>query len=144
MNNRLKLNLIQSIIFGYVFIFLNLGFISAQELELNTTVPLNLNPLDAVNKAGIKNLDTGQVLDRFQFNLPFNWNNININRTTPSNTTNQSIPDIDLKKFLTPKDVSSNDLGDAAKAIFTLVIETFLVVISIVTQILTVILGFLR
>lgn len=108
---------------------------------------LNLNPLDAVNKAGVGvNIDAGDVLEAFKFNFPFNLNNINIDTNTPASPKtdpSQALPDIDLRQFLTPKDISSDDLGGAIKAIAALIINIFLVVISVVTQILKLILGFL-
>ena len=82
------------------------------------------------------------------FFFPFNLKNINIDTNIPIspkvNTSQDKLPDIDLGQFLTPKNVSSDDLGGAVKAIATLVIQIFLVVISVVSQILKLILGFLR
>jgi len=73
--------------------------------------------------------------------------NINIDTNIPIspkvNESQQTFPDINLKQFLTPKDISSNDLKGAAKAIATLVIEIFLTVISITSQMLRLVLGFL-
>ena len=108
---------------------------------------MNLNPLDAINRAGIGGINAGDVLDAFKFNFPFDLKNINIDTNIPIspkvNESQQSLPDIDLRRFLTPKDISSDDLGGAVKAIATLVIEIFLVVISVVSQMLKLILGFL-
>lgn len=110
---------------------------------------LDLNPLNAINEAGVGvNINAGDVLDAFKFNFPFNLNNINIDTNIPIspkvNTSQDNLPNIDLRQFLTPKDVSSDDLGGAVKAVATLIIEIFLVVISVVSQILKLILGFLR
>ena len=131
-----------------VLIFLNFNFAAGEELNLNSGPSLNLNPLDAVNRAGIGGINAGDVLDAFKFNFPFDLKNINIDTNIPIspkvNESQQSFPDIDLKQFLTPKDISSDDLKGAAKAIVTLVIEIFLTVISITSQILRLVLGFLR
>lgn len=132
----------------FIFGVLNFKFVMAQELKLNPEVPLNLNPVDAVTGAGIRTLNTGQILNnRFQFNLPSSWEKININTNIPVNPQikeSQALPAIDLKQFLTPKNISSSDFGQAIKAIAVLVIEIFLVVISVVSQILKLVLGFLR
>ena len=115
---------------------------------MNFGSSLNLNPLDAVYKAGIKNINTGDMLKGFKFNLPFGLNKINIDTNIPIspkfNESQQALPDINLRQFLIPKDVSSDDLAGAVKAIATLMIEIFLVVISITSQVLKLILGFLR
>lgn len=130
------------------FIFVNFGFAAGDSLELNSGPSLNLNPLDAVNRAGVGGIGVGDVLDAFKLNFPFNLNNINIDTNIPIspkvNESLQSLPDINLKQFLTPKDISSDDLGGAVKAVATLLIEIFLVVIAITSQVLNVILGFLK
>ncbi|OGN08180.1 MAG: hypothetical protein A3J46_00895 [Candidatus Yanofskybacteria bacterium RIFCSPHIGHO2_02_FULL_41_11] len=129
-------------IFLCVLIFGNFNFAAGETL--------NLNPIDAVKNAGIRGINAGDVLDAFKFNLFDFPGEININTDIPiSPKVNefQNLPDsndIDLKQFLTLKDVSSDDLGEAIKAVITLVIEIFLVVISVVFQILKLILGFLR
>ena len=109
----------------------NFNFAAGETLNLNQQPDLNLNPLDA-----------------FKLNFPFNLNNINIDTNIPIspkvNTSQDKLPDIDLRQFLTPKDVSSDDLGGAIKAVVTLVIQIFLVVISVVSQILKLILELLR
>lgn len=132
----------------FILIFGNFSFAKGEELNLNPELPLNLNPLDAVNSAGIGGINAGDVLDAFKFNFPFNLNNINIDTNIPIspkvNESQQSLPDINLRQFLTPKDISSDDLGGAIKAIAVLIINIFLVVISIVAQILKLILEFLR
>ena len=140
--------LLKIIIFS-IFILGSFNLAKGETLNLDPNIPLNLNPLDAVNKAGVGvNIDAGDVLDAFKFNFPFNLNNINIDTNIPIsprvNTSQDKLPDIDLRQFLTPKDVSSDDLGGAVKAVATLIIEIFLVVISVVSQILKLILGFLR
>lgn len=150
--------------FGKILLFIlilaagDLDFAIGQELELNSGLPLNLNPLDVLNSAGIKGVDlgSGEFLKGLKFGLPifppdlkFNINT-NIPLSPKLNESQQTFPagfspgDINLKQFLTPKDISSNDLAKAAKAIITLVIEIFLTVISIVSQILKLILEFLR
>ncbi|HXK40898.1 MAG TPA: hypothetical protein VJ046_02250 [Candidatus Paceibacterota bacterium] len=124
-----------------------INFAQRETLDLNSQSDLNLNPLDAINRAGIGGINAGDVLDAFKFNFPFDLKNINIDTNIPIspkvNESQQSLPDIDLRRFLTPKDISSDDLGGAVKAIATLVIEIFLVVISVVSQMLKLILGFL-
>lgn len=132
-----------------VLMILNFSFAAGETLDLNQTQPLNLNPLDAINKAGVGvNVNAGDVLDAFKFNFPFDLNKINIDTNIPLspkvNESQQTFPDINLKQFLTPKDISSDDLGKAVKAIATLIIEIFLVVISITSQALKLVLGFLR
>lgn len=130
-----------------ILIFINFNLARAEELNLRPEVSLNFNPLDTVSSAGIKGISAQELLGGFKFNLPFNVKSLNIDTNTPISpkfNTSQDLPDINLKQFLTPKDVSSNDLGEAAKAIITLVIEIFLVVISITSQILKLILEFLR
>ena len=116
-----------------------------ETLDLNFQ-PLNLNPLDAVNSAGIKGIGAGELFDAFKLNFPTDLK-LNISTDIPLSpkfNASQDIPDVNLKQFLTPKDISSDDLGEAVKAIATLVIEIFLVVISITSQILKLILEFLR
>lgn len=135
------------ILFVFIFGFVENSFAEEKELNLNPELNLNLNPLDTLNTVGLKPISTSDLSDRFKFNLPFNLNKINISTNIPlSPVVNESkgLPDINLKQFLTPKDVSSNDLIGALKAITVFVIEIFLVVISIVVQILKLILGFLR
>lgn len=110
---------------------------------------LNLDPQETINRAGItgiKGINVGQALNRFQFNLPSSWEKINVGTSIPVNivNTSQGLPDIDLKQFLTPRDISSDDLTGATKAIVELIIEIFLVVISITAQILKLVLEFLR
>lgn len=122
-----------------ILIFADFNFAAGEEL--------NLNPLDAVNTAGIKSIDTRDTVKGFKFNLPFSVKNMNIGTNIPISpkfNTSQGISDINLRQFLTPKDISSDDLGKAVKAVITLVIEIFLVVISITSQILKLILEFLR
>ena len=130
-----------------LLVFGNFNFAQGETLDLNSSAPLNLNPLDAVNRAGISGINAGEVLDAFKFNFPFDLKNINIDTNIPIspkvNESQQTFPDINLKQFLTPKDISSNDLKGAAKAIATLVIEIFLTVISITSQMLRLVLGFL-
>ncbi len=139
-----------SVVILTVFTLLNFNFAQGSELNLNSGPSLNLNPLDAVHNAGIGvDINAGDVLDAFKLNFPFNLNNsINIDTNIPIspkvNTSQDKLPDINLRQFLTPKDVSSDDLGEAVKAIAALIIEIFLVVISVVSQILKLILGFLR
>ena len=119
-------------------------------LKLNSDAPLNLDPLDTLNSVGIKSIGASDILEGFKFNFPFNVKNLNIDTNIPLSPLkgpSQGLPDsndINLKQFLTPKDVSSDDLKSAVKAIVTLVIEIFLVVISITAQILKLILEFLR
>ena len=131
-----------------VFIFGNFVFAAGETLNVSQELPLNLNPLDTVSSAGIGGIGVGDVLDAFKFNFPFDPGKININTNIPIspkvNESQQTLPDINLKQFLTPKDISSDDLGEAVKAITTLVIEVFLVVISITSQMLKLILEFLR
>ena len=110
---------------------------------------LNLNPLDAINSAGIGvDINAGDVLNAFKFNFPFNLNKINIDTSIPTspkiNESQRGLPNINLRQFLTPKDISSDNLRGAIKAIVVLVIEIFLVVISIMSQTLRLILGLLR
>lgn len=131
------------------FVFGNFNFVKGESLNLNPGTSLDLNPLEAVNKAGVGvNIDAGDVLDAFKINFPFNLNNINIDTNTPLspkfNTSQETLPNIDLKQFLIPKDISSNDLVGAVKAIAALVINILIVVMSVVMQILKLILGFLR
>src|SRR3989338_8332269 len=130
------------------FMLLNFNFAAGEELNLNSKPSLNLNPLDAVNSAGIGGLNVGDILEAFKFNFPFDPGKINIDTNIPIspkvNESQQILPDIGLKQFLTPKDISSDDLAGAIKAILTLVIQIFLVVISVTSQILKLILGFLR
>lgn len=127
---------------------LNFNFAAGEELNLNSKPSLNLNPLDAVNSAGIGGINVGDILEAFKFNFPFDPGKINIDTNIPIspkvNESQQILPDIGLKQFLTPKDISSDDLAGAIKAILTLVIQIFLVVISVTSQILKLILGFLR
>ena len=127
---------------------LNFNFAQGSELNLNPEQSLNLNPIDAINRSGIGGIGAGDVMDAFKFNFPFDLKNVNIDTNIPIspkvNESQQTFPDINLKQFLTPKDISSNDLKGAAKAIATLIIEIFLVVISMTSQILRFILGFLR
>ncbi|MBI2674556.1 MAG: hypothetical protein HYX22_02365 [Candidatus Yanofskybacteria bacterium] len=133
-----------------VLALVNFNFAQGNELNLNPESSLNLNPLDAINRAGIGGINAGEVLDAFKFNFPFDLKNINIDTNIPiSPKVNESqglsdSNDIDLRQFLTPKDISSDDIKGATKAIVTLVIEIFLVVISITSQVLRLILGFLR
>jgi len=130
------------------FMLLNFNFAAGEELNLNSKPSLNLNPLDAVNSAGIGGINVGDILEAFKFNFPFDPGKINIDTNIPIspkvNESQQILPDIGLKQFLTPKDISSDDLAGAIKAILTLVIQIFLVVISVTSQILKLILGFLR
>ncbi len=140
------------IIFGLiVLVFLtgNSGFAQGEELNLDFQPSLNFNPLDNLNSAGVvPNISTGGLLEGFKFNLPFDISNLNIDTNVPmspkANESQQSFPDINLKQFLTPKDLSSDDLGGAIKAVVALIIEIFLVVISIAAQILKLVLEFLR
>lgn len=138
------------IIILIILVLGNFNFAKGEELKLDSNVSLNLNPLDAVNRAGVGGIGVGDVLDAFKFNFPFDPGKININTNIPISpkvNESQGLPDnndIDLKQFLTPKDISSDDLGGAVKAVITLIIEIFLVVISITSQVLKVILGFLR
>lgn len=131
-----------------ILVLVNFNFAQGNELNLNPESSLNLNPLDAINRAGIGGINAGEVLDAFKFNFPFDLKNINIDTNIPIspkvNESQQSFPGINLKQFLTPKDISSDDLKGATKAIATLVIEIFLVVISITSQVLRLVLGFLR
>ena len=127
---------------------LNFNFAQGSELNLNPEQSLNLNPIDAINRAGIGGIGAGDVLDAFKFNFPFDLKNVNIDTNIPISPkvseSQQTFPDINLKQFLTPKDISSDNLKGAAKAMAMLIIEIFLVVISITSQILRFILGFLR
>jgi len=134
-----------------VFIFLvNFNFAQGSELNLNPESTLNLNPIDTINRAGIGGIGIGEVLDAFKFDFPFDLKGLNINTDVPTDpqiNESQGLLDSDnvnLRQFLTPKDISSDDLKGAAKAIATLTIEIFLVVISITSQVLRLILGFLR
>jgi len=127
---------------------LNFNFAQGSELNLNPEQSLNLNPIDAINRSGIGGIGAGDVMDAFKFNFPFDLKNVNIDTNIPIspkvNESQQTFPDINLKQFLTPKDISSDNLKGAAKAMAMLIIEIFLVVISITSQILRFILGFLR
>ena len=128
-----------------LLLFGNFNFAVGETLDLNFQ-PLNLNPLDAVNSAGIKGIGAGELFDAFKLNFPTDLK-LNISTDIPLSpkfNTSQDVPDVNLKQFLTPKDISSDDLGEAVKAIATLVIEIFLTVISITSQVLRLILGFLR
>lgn len=131
-----------------VFMFGNFGFAAGDSLNLNSEVPLNLNPLDAINRAGVGGIDVGDVLDAFKFNFPFDPGKINIDTNIPIspkiNESQQFLSDVNLRQFLTPKDISSDDFVGAIKAVIALVIEIFLVVISITSQVLTTILRFLK
>ena len=133
-----------------LLLFVNFSF-AAGESDLNLSPNLNLNPLDVVSSIGIGGFDafdTEDIFKGFQLKFTSSVKNLNIDTNIPiSPKSNTSVPgpsDIDLKQFLTPKDVSSDDLGEAIKAVITLVIEIFLVVISIISQILRLVLGFLR
>ncbi|MBI4158063.1 MAG: hypothetical protein HY505_00345 [Candidatus Yanofskybacteria bacterium] len=126
----------------------NFNFAQGSELNLNSESTLKLNPLDAINNAGVGvNINAEDVLNAFKFNFPFDLKNINIDTNIPIspkvNESQQSFPDVNLKQFLTPKDISSNDLKGATKAIVTLIIEIFLVVISLTSQALRFILELL-
>lgn len=124
-----------------VFIFGNFNFAKGNITELN------LNPMNTINNAGITGISTEDIWKEFKFNFPFDLNKVNINTNIPLSpkfNTSQDIPNIDLRQFLTPKDVSSDDLGKAIKAIITLVIEIFLEVIYITSQVLKLVLEFLR
>lgn len=125
----------------------NLGIIFLISIMLSANFGFaagdKFNSLNTLNQVGIQN---------FKFKLPFGFDprSININTNIPITSLKESsrdmvaIPNIDLKQFLTPKNISSGDLGEAAKAVITLVIEIFLVVISITSQVLKLILEFLR
>src|SRR3989344_2768895 len=141
------------LIIPLVFIFGNFNFAAGLgEEPVRSRVPaetLNLNPLDAINSAGIGvDINAGDVLNAFKFNFPFNLNKINIDTRIPTspkiNESQRGLPNINLRQFLTPKDISSDNLRGAIKAIVVLVIEIFLVVISIMSQTLRLILGLLR
>ena len=138
------------ILFLILLLFANSSFAAGDSagLNLNPQLSLSLNPLDAIKGAGVGvDINAGDVLDAFKLNFPSNLNNINIDTNIPISprvNESQGLPDINLRQFLTPKDVSSDDLGKAVKAIATLVIEIFLVVISITSQMLKLMLGFLR
>jgi|SRR3989338_10190224 len=135
------------LLYFYVLMLGNFNFaMGDSELNLNPELPLNLNPLDTVNRVGIKGIGAGELFDAFKLNFPTDLK-LNISTDIPLSpkfNASQDIPDVNLKQFLTPKDISSDDLGEAVKAIATLVIEIFLVVISITSQILKLILEFLR
>ena len=112
---------------------------------------LNLNPLDAVNSIGIGGFDAFNAQDvfkSFKLEFPGGFKNLNIDTNIPiSPKFNKSVPgpsDINLKQFLTPKNISSDDLLKAAGALIAFIIEIFLVVISITAQMLRLVLGFLR
>ena len=142
-----KTNIRICVIVLSAFSLLNFNFAAGDELNLNSESSLNLNPLDNINKAGIKSIGAGDTLERFKFNLPLNFNKINIDTNIPISpkfNESQDLPDINLRQFLTPRDISSDDFVGAVKAVVTLVIEIFLLVISITSQILKLILGFLR
>ena len=148
-------NLYKTLLF-ILLIFIIPHFSIAEELNFNPDLQLNLNPSDAVKSVGIGGFDAGDILEGFKFISPFNLNNLNIDTNTPISPRMQephqglpavsgesNLPEINLKQFLTPKDISTDDLGEAVKSVISLVIEIFLVVISIVSQILRLILGFL-
>jgi len=131
----------------------NFSLAQGSELNLNSefgsSLSLNLNPFDAINSAGIDGINTKDIVNAFQFNFPFNLQGLkNINTNIPispkSNPSNEKLPNVNLKQFLSPKDISSNDLAAAIKTITILIIEIFLVVLSVTYQILKLILGFLR
>lgn len=135
----------------YMFFFIiamvltswNFSFAAEDENELD----LNFDLLKSINAAGVQSMDTQEILKGLKFNLPLNLNKININTNIPVSpraNTSQDLLDIHLRQFLTPKNVSSDDLVGVIKAVATLVIEIFLVVISITSQILKLILEFLR
>lgn len=138
-------------IFLYVFsflIFAGLNFAKAEELDLNLQPSLNLKPLEIFGNAGIKSINIQDIFKNFKLNLPFNFNSVNIDTNIPLspkvNESQQTFPDINLKQFLMPKNISSNDLGEAIKAMAMLIIKIFLVVISITSQMLRLVLEFLR
>ena len=115
--------------------------------DLNSVPILNLNPIDAVNSAEIAGFDVGDLSNVVQIKSLWDFRGLNIDTNIPISpkfNESQGFPGINLKQFLTPKDVSSDDLAGAVRAILTLVIEIFLVVISITSQILKLILEFLR
>lgn len=137
-------------IFLYVFsflIFAGLNSAKAEKLDLNLQPSLNLKPLEIFGNAGIKSINTSDIFKNFKLNLPFNLNSVNIDTNIPLspkvNESQQTFPDINLKQFLTPKNISSNDLGGAIKAMAMLIIKIFLVVISITSQMLRLILELL-
>lgn len=129
-----------------ILMFGNFSFAVGEELNLNPESPLNLNAQDAVNKINIGGFGAGEVFDAFKFRFPFDLDlkGVNIDTNIPiSPKVNESEPPkINLKQFLTPKDISSDDLGGAIKAVFILIVNIFLVVISITSQILKLILEF--
>jgi len=126
-----------------LLLFVNFSF-AAGESDLN----LSPNVISNIGIGGFDAFDTEDIFKGFQLKFTSSVKNLNIDTNIPiSPKSNTSVPgpsDIDLKQFLTPKDVSSDDLGEAIKAVITLVIEIFLVVISIISQILRLALGFLR
>ena len=146
-NSKSKMQNMSSVVLLFILLSVNFNFAQGSELNLNSESSLNLNPLDAINRAGIGGIGAGEVLDAFKFNFPFNLRNINIDTNVPVspkiNESQQTFPDINLRQFLTPKDISSDNLKGAAKAMAMLIIEIFLVVISITSQALRFILGFL-
>lgn len=108
---------------------------------------LNLNPQDAVDKINIGGFGAGDLVEAFKFKFPFDLNLKGVNIDTnipisPKVNESQGPSGINLRQFLTPKDISSDDLGGAIKAIFTLIINIFLVVISITAQMLKLLLEF--
>lgn len=126
-----------------LLLFVNFSF-AAGESDLN----LSPNVISNIGIGGFDAFDTEDIFKGFQLKFTSSVKNLNIDTNIPispkSNTPVPGPSDIDLKQFLTPKDVSSDDLGEAIKAVITLVIEIFLVVISIISQILRLALGFLR
>lgn len=136
------------VLFIFILTFANFNFAAGDSLELNPEPFLNLNPLEAVNNAGIGGFGARDVLDTFKLNFPLDPGKINIDTNIPIspkvNTSQDTLPNINLRQFLTPKDVSSDDLTESIKAIAVLVIEIFLTVISITAQVLKIILEFLR
>src|SRR3989338_10044443 len=84
----------------------NFVFAQGGELNLNPESSLNLNSTDTVNRAGIGGIGAGDVLDAFKFNFPFDLKSLNIDTNIPIspkvNESQQSLPDIDLRRFLTP------------------------------------------
>lgn len=136
---------------GNILLLVILTLIILGNVSFAAENSLNLNPLEAVNSIGIGGFDAFNAQDvfkSFKLEFPGGFKNLNIDTNIPiSPKFNKSVPgpsDINLKQFLTPKNISSDDLLKAAGALIAFIIEIFLVVISITAQMLRLILGFLR
>src|SRR3989344_778069 len=72
-NLKFKMKNLSRIVLLYFYVLMlgNFNFsMGDSELNLNPELPLNLNPLDTVNRVGIKGIGAGELFDAFKLNFP--------------------------------------------------------------------------